>query len=176
MAVKKVKEYIPAFDIKNFKMILVRKRAGDVYVAFRNPILFIPLNSFYIYEVAVFLVTDTISWDKIDNPPGYGEKFEKADIPPIFVPNEETEQAIAQVLDIINREDSGVGSIPNNILPKDSFMKIIEHQDYYNVEMNSPTVFSTYKIKKDTGEIYDHRHEHLVPDDLQQMEPETDVE
>ena len=138
------------FDIKNFNRIKVMASNKSVYVTFNMTILYVPINSAAHYGVYVNLIDNLMSFSRVANPKDYKEDI-KTKLK-FFTPAEESEKAIAFVLDAIRKNDRS-----------ESEFTIYEKPDYYEIEIVEEEVEGGYKIDKITGKIYDVYHDHLVP-------------
>lgn len=138
------------FDIKNFDRIKVMASNKSVYVTFNMTILYVPINSVAHYGVYVNLIDNLMSFSRVANPRDYKEDI-KTKLK-FFTPTEESEKAIAFVLDAIRKNDRS-----------ESEFTIYEKPDYYEIEIVEEEVEGGYKIDKITGKIYDVYHNHLVP-------------
>jgi len=138
------------FDIKNFDRIKVMASNKSIYVTFNMTILYVPINSAAHYGVYVNLIDNLMSFSRVANPRDYKEDI-KTKLK-FFTPTEESEKAIAFVLDAIRKNDRS-----------ESEFTIYEKPDYYEIEIVEEEVEGGYKIDKITGKIYDVYHDHLVP-------------
>jgi len=139
-----------SFDIKDFDRIKVMASDQSVYVTFNMSIRYVPLNSASHYGVYVNLIENLMSFGHVSNPRDYKEDIEAK--LKFFTPMEESEKAIAFVLDAIRKNDRS-----------ESEFTIYEKPNYYEIEIVEEEVEGGYKVDKVTGKIYDVYHDQLVP-------------
>ncbi len=155
MALKKIREIIDLRDC----IIRVTADPSSVIALFRNPIIFLPPNSSYSYNFGINLVDDTVWSLTISNPENY--ETNEFDIP-AFSLTKAIQKHIDFVLIVINKSDE-IASVSIKDFSFDETMIIRDNDNYYRITMISPNLKSFYKINKNTGEIYDTRHIHLIP-------------
>ncbi len=146
-------------DIGVFDRIRIIESKDEVWVNFDMVFKYVPLGSAYFYSAGVGLADGYTVISPLSN------SFENKDIraTAFFAPTKESKNAILFILDAIEKDEE-TGEIPKGILPEDTDMRIFEKQDHYEIEVHSPMIFSSYKIKKNTGEVYDGEHEHGMLD------------
>jgi hypothetical protein len=149
MAVAKVDE--PSFRITDFSSIEIWLDEDELTVEFEHAIRFIPKRGQFYYSVSV----DLISGSTVHSIKGNGPDNEDIQ----FYDPAKFKDQIKFVFDAINSPDSEIGKIPEGKLP-DGTMTIQEEAGYYDVEVDSYSTHSYYKIKKGTGKIYDAGHKH----------------
>ena len=150
-------------------LIQVKKNKKTIIVNFHNPIVFVPLNSIFSYNYGADLIVGS-SWSEIvSNPEGFGKNI--IDIP-VYSPTEETKKHIQFVINAVNACDE-IGLIDSECFGFDDCMIIRDNPEYYKIRMLSSHQESFYKIDKQTGNIYDSRHAHLIPPPV--FEDEDDV-
>ncbi len=142
-------------DPRHFPRIKIKANSKEVLVSFLHPIKFLPKNSVYCYNIFVSLVKKRVYRDIFSNPPG--SLNEKA---PVFKLEGENEEKFQFVVDAINKSFK-VGSLDEKKFDAD--MRIREEDDHYDVIVTSRFQESFYKIKKESGELYDDGHSHLIP-------------
>jgi hypothetical protein len=145
-----------------FDQIIVWANNESIYIKFSNPIKFIPINSEYYYDITVYILGGGMSYDIYANPHDYeGSSLDT----PFFKSTPGSEEIIQFVIDAIN-QDAGL-TIKED---KKRFLKDFEGDliirdcdDHYAITRTSTYQESWYKIRKQTGEIYDDGHAHLEP-------------
>lgn len=142
-------------SVQNFAKIKVMTDGNDVYVSFRNPIKYLPLESVFYFDALVHVIEKTTSKSPVFN-------RIKANEEPItfYKPTEDTGVNIRFVTEAINKSDV-VGSFDAASFEDD--MIIYENENYYMVSVVSEYQESSYKVEKITGKIYDAEHAHLAP-------------
>lgn len=148
------KDY-PEFSSKSYDRIKVMYNKKDLYVTFNNTFKFVPFNTSHYYGVYVNLINKMTSKNALSN-------FEKDTLiinMRFFVPSENSSKAINFVIKSVNKSEM-VGSIEDKTLPEGSDMTITEKKSHYEIGVDSESTYSSYKIKKETGEIYDSGHKH----------------
>ena len=154
MACKKIDE--PSFDVQDFNQIEIWVDDPELSVEFGHVIRFIPRKGQYYYSVSVDLVSGTTGRLIQGDSPTYEEvRFYK---PAKF------QEKIKFVMNAISNSHGEVGKIPEGKLP-DGTMTIREEAGYYDIEVDSESTHSYYKIKKGSGKIYDAGHKHYYRDD-----------
>ena len=146
-------------DIGVFDRIKIIESEDEVWVNFDMAFKYVPLESAYFYSAGVGLVEGYTVISPLSNPLGNENIRASA----FFKPTKESKNAILFILDAINKDEE-TGVIPKGILPEDTDMRIFEKQDHFEIEVHSPSTVSFYKIKKNTGEVYDGEHEHVMLD------------
>jgi hypothetical protein len=159
MATAKIDE--PSFRVSDFTEIEVWLEDKELTVEFGHVIRFIPKRGQYYYSVSVDLVSGSSSRSiKGDGPDDEDIKF--------YNPVQYQDQ-IKFVFDAINNSDGEIGKIPEGKMPDDT-MTIQEETDYYDVEVDSYSTHSYYKVKKGSGKIYDAGHKHYYRDESSDSE------
>ncbi len=146
-------------DIGAFDRIKIIESEDEVWVNFDMAFKYVPLESAYFYSAGVGLADGYTVISPLSN--SHEDKNIRASA--FFEPTKESKNAILFILDAINMDEE-TGAIPNGILPEDTDMRIFEKQDHYEIEVHSPSMVSFYRIKKNTGEVYDGEHEHVMLD------------
>ncbi len=154
MAVRKIIE--PSFDVKDFDRIDVWVEENELLVEFDHAIRFIPPKGQFYFSVAVDLVTGNISRSI------QGEGPQDAQIQ-FFKLKKKHLDKIKFVMTSINNSMGVMGKVPEGQLP-DGTMTITEAGGYYDIEVDSESTNSSYKIRKGTGKIYDVEHKHYAMD------------
>jgi hypothetical protein len=152
-------------DPQNLSEVNVITNGEIIYVSFRNPIKYLPLNSVYYFEFGVNLLEKVVTYGPISN--GTYQTDEKI---PVYTETRKSKKAIQFVLDAINKSDE-LGSI--DIATFADNMEIRESQDYYDVLVVSDNVESMYKVEKASGKIYDLVSNSLIPPT--EFEDEDDI-
>jgi hypothetical protein len=147
------------FDASLFPIIKVRESEDDLYVSFDRPIYFYPLNSVYLYAATVRINTVDESYKIQENPPDMEYDIEKVKC---FVMTKELKKKFDFVIGAINASNQA-GKIDPEDLPTDFEMEIWERKDHYEIGIEHQ-YYSFYKIKKETGQIYDAGHKHYAPE------------
>ena len=132
-----------------------------VVVTFDNSIRFVPPKSKIIYRIQVILgKAQQLSYNTFTNT----DEPDQATYQGLHIPNEASRMAIAFVLDSIEASEE-IGSIPGKELTPDSTMTIMDKSEVYEVSVDSPSIVSSYKVKKGSGEILgpSHRHKRTSP-------------
>lgn len=159
MAAERAKNSYPDFKIDLFDRIRVKIRQKSLVVIFDNAIRFVPRKSAFIYDMHVNLTENSLGTGPIEN----GKEVKDFEEYQFFKPTKESRKAIEFVLNAINK-DNDIGDIPDGKLPDDTRMTVIEETDYYDIEVDSYSTVSHYKIKKGSGKIYDASHKHYARD------------
>ncbi|MBU0729219.1 MAG: hypothetical protein KKE17_04475 [Proteobacteria bacterium] len=137
----------PSFKIENFDRIKVMVSEKAVIVFFNMSVRYVPFNGDFFYGVAVDLTRRTRSLGRLSNP----RDTPKGERPIFYAPSKEFEQAISFVTKLVGK-------------PADNAtMDILDNSRYYDILVISEFQESSYKIDKATGQIFDERHNHLVP-------------
>ena len=137
---------------KNFSKTKITTNGKDVFVSFRNPIKYLPINSIFYFDVLVNVSKKTVYKNPVANPLEYSDKKNI----PFYKETENIKKHILFVIEAINNM---------NISDIDRFeddMIICEHKAYYAINVISKFQESFYKIKKISGEIYNEEHAHLL--------------
>lgn len=145
------------FEKSNFEKITISANHEDVYVSFINPVIYIPLNKEFTTGLSVSILGRTTSYNAISNPSDFHSKGERI----YYNPNDKgNRKAIQFVFDAINKSKEVGNSLDSNTKgsPEEIIMTIKEKDTYYAILDASGTQESNYKIKKETGEIYDIVH------------------
>ncbi|AUP78751.1 hypothetical protein C1H87_08580 [Flavivirga eckloniae] len=143
--------------IENFAKIKVKTDGREVYVSFRNPIKYLPIESEFYFDLNVNLLEGIIVYNPVSN----GLVDCKKKTIPFYKQTREAQASIEFVIKAINKNDE-VGGI-SDISSFEDDMVIREHKSYYDVSVVSEFQESFYKIKKVSGKVYDVEHAHLVP-------------
>jgi hypothetical protein len=154
MAVSKIKE--PSFRLADFTEIEVWLEDNELTVDFGHLIRFIPKRGQYYYSVSV----DLISGSTGRSIQGRGPD----DVELTFYDPKKYQDEIKFVFNAINNSDGEIGKIPEGQLP-DGHMNIQEETGFYDVEVDSYSTHSYYKVKKGSGKIYDAGHKHYYRDE-----------
>jgi hypothetical protein len=154
MAVSKIKE--PSFRLTDFTEIEVWLEDDELTVEFGHVIRFIPKRGQYYYSVSV----DLISGSTGRSIQGVGPD----DAELTFYDPTKYKDEIKFVFDAINNSEGEIGKIPEGQLP-DGHMAIQEETGFYDVEVDSYSTHSYYKVKKGSGKIYDAGHKHYYRDE-----------
>ncbi|MEQ8475300.1 hypothetical protein [Fulvivirga sp.] len=142
-------------SVQNFGKIKVMTDGNDVYVSFRNPIKYLPLESAFYFDALVHVIEKTTGKSPVFN------RIEPNEEPITFYkPTEDTEVNIQFVTEAINKSDA-VGQF--DAANFDDDMIIYEKEKYYAVSVVSEGQESSYKIEKVSGKVYDAEHAHLAP-------------
>ncbi|VXB62273.1 hypothetical protein [Maribacter litoralis] len=139
---------------QNFSRIKVMTNGETVQVSFRNPIKYLPVNSVFYSDFGVDVLKNVISYAKVSN-----ENFNADDKISPYYKTEEMENTIQFVIESINSSDN-VGSI--DIASFEDDMTIRESKDYYDILVVSEFQESTYKIDKESGNVFDVNHAKLM--------------
>jgi hypothetical protein len=142
-------------EVENFSQIKIMTDGRTVYVLFRNPIKYLPLNSVYYFDFNVEVIDKVVTYGPVSN--GVFEPEKKV---PVFKETKEIKGNIQFVMDAINKSDE-VGSINTDNFEDE--MEIREYESYYSILIVSEFQESSYKIEKKSGKIYDSEHAHLLP-------------
>ncbi len=153
------------FEKSNFEKITITANHEDVYVSFNNPVKYIPLYMDYLTDLHVSIVNKTINYNIIANPID-GVSTASAQ-PRFYIPNK---KAIQFVFDAINKSKEIGNASSDSEGFEELNMTIKEKETYYDVSDASGTQESNYKVKKETGEIYDVVHYSL------EIDPDADAE
>lgn len=140
---------------QNFSRIKVMTNGETVQVSFRNPIKYLPVNSVLYSDFGVDVLKNVISYGKVSN-----GNFNADDKISPYYKTEEMENTIQFVIESINSSDN-VGSI--DIASFEDDMTIKERKDYYDILVVSEFQESTYKIYKESGNVFDVNHATLTP-------------
>ena len=156
------------FEKSNFERITISANHEDVYVSFINPVKYIPLNKKIITDFTVSILGKTTSLNFVANPNGFRSKGGRE----YYNPNaSENKKVIQFVFDAINKSKEIRNTSPEAL---EGTMTIKEKNTYYKVLVVSDAQESNYKVKKETGKIYDVSHAHLskMPMPLEEGEEE----
>lgn len=157
------------FDPSQYDRIRVIVDEDDIIVRFEHSIAFYGRKTAYRYNATVNIRTGSTGSSIVSNPNDYDEDAEEYRF---FRWDDKSRKAVRFVLDAINRQNE-IGDIPEGKLPKDTRMTIREESGYYQIEVDSWSTHSYYKIKKSSGKIYDAGHKHYARDgDEQEVELE----
>jgi hypothetical protein len=153
LAVQKIDE--PSFRLADFTEIEVWLEDNELTVEFGHVIRFIPKRGQYYYSVSVDLVSGSTGRSI------QGKGPDDADLS--FYNPAKYQDEIKFVFDAINNSGGEIGKIPEGQLP-DGHMTIQEEAGYYDIEVDSYSTHSYYKVKKGSGKIYDAGHKHYDRD------------
>ena len=153
------------FNPADYKVQRVTKREDMLYVSFIMPIQFVPAKGSYTYNVSVTLPDFSMSYSLLSC------NGESSTDPHFFKHTEETRKAVDFIFASINNSNE-VGHVKEEEWPSNSVMVIKDMGAYYDIEVDDDYIHSYYKIKKDSGEIYDagHKHYAIDPDDRKKIE------
>jgi hypothetical protein len=154
LAVSKIKE--PSFRLADFTEIEIWLEDNELTVDFGHVIRFIPKRGQYYYSVSVDLISGSAGRSI------QGRGPDDADL--TFYDPGKYQDEIKFVFDAINNSDGEIGKIPEGQLP-DGHMTIQEETGFYEVEVDSYSTHSYYKVKKGSGKIYDAGHKHYYRED-----------
>ncbi|QXP53572.1 hypothetical protein [Cellulophaga sp. HaHa_2_1] len=162
-----IQQALTALDKKasltTFSTNSVQTNGKEVYVVFSNPVLYLPQNSIFKYTMGVHLMTGALFSNTIANP----EDFRPTTAIPIYQETATATEHIAFVVEAIpNLNASDLTNFEGSLI-------IREKEDHYAVRVVSEIQESWYKIKKDTGTMYDEGHAHLEPQPFSEEDPET---
>lgn len=135
-------------SLENFTSATVLSNGEEVYVSFRNQYKYLPLNTIYYFDVGVNITTQTTYKNSVVNP--YNYSIERT------IPYFNLTEDINKHIDFVKQAIGNLESFEDDLI-------IRENEDFYAIEVVSESQESSYKIKKDTGEIYDEFHAHLEP-------------
>jgi len=151
------------FDPAFYDVQRVKRWDDNIIVEFNASIVFASANSCFYQSVYVSLAGS-----------GSGSSiYGSCDKPKYYTLSKSEKSKIDFVIRSINKSDE-VGSIPDGKWPKGTFMKIEEKSAYYKVSVNSYSTFSSYKVVKKTGKIYEASHKHYAHDGLENKEVEIE--
>lgn len=142
--------------IQNFNKIKVTTNGKEIYVSFRNPIKYLPIESVFYFDAGVNLLEKVTVCSPVSN----GIVEYKNKIIPFYKETQETKMNIQFVIEAINKNRE-VGSIDRANFEDD--MIIREYENYYDISIVSEFQESSYKIEKISGKISDAEHAHLAP-------------
>lgn len=131
---------------ENFSSTSVLTNGKEVYVSFRNQYKYLPMQTIYYFDVGVNITTKTTYKNSVANPDGY--TYEQA------IPYYKTTVDIKKHIDFVKQAIGNLEGFEDDMI-------IRENEDFYAIEVVSESQESNYKIKKDSGEIYDEFHAHL---------------
>ncbi|MDO6491712.1 MULTISPECIES: hypothetical protein [unclassified Cellulophaga] len=150
-----IKLALPLVDknvsLENFSKTSVQSNGTEVYVAFSNPVMYLPLNTVFYDHVGVNLTTGSGYKSTVANPAGYNTQ-EKT---PYYLQTESIKKNIAFICNAIDSFNYA------DIANFNGSMRILEKKDHYNISVVSETQESWYKVKKVTGKMFDEGHAHL---------------
>ncbi|WP_423998193.1 hypothetical protein [Maribacter sp. IgM3_T14_3] len=135
-------------SLENFTSATVLSNGEEVYVSFRNQYKYIPINTIYYFDVGVNITTQTTYNNSVANPYNYSTER--------TIPYFKLTEDIKKHIDFVKQAIGNLDGFEEDII-------IRENEDFYAIEVVSETQESSYKIKKNTGEIYDEFHAHLEP-------------
>lgn len=152
----------PEFRIEDFDHVRVFAHRGDLRVRFDQPLKIWPQRGAVIYTLEAELVGGTLAWSTT------GEGDDER----LHTPTEEYLNIVKFVLGSINRSHE-VGHVTDFKLPNGTHMEIEDKGSYYQVRVSSWSTYSTYKVRKRDGDIYDASHKHYARS--RQEEEEEDI-
>ncbi|CAM1354596.1 hypothetical protein [Tenacibaculum insulae] len=139
-------------SVKNFTQTKIMTNGEEIYVYFKNPIKYLPINSSFYFDVGVNLSSKTVYKNSIANPVALLNKNDIA----FYKETSAIKKQITFVVKAIGINISDLHNFEDEII-------IREKETYYAVNVISKFQESWYKIKKESGEIYDENHTHLEP-------------
>ena len=142
-----------AETVANFDRIKVRTGPSAVTVTFGMSIRYVPHNSAFYYSAFVDLGNSLISCSPIANPEGYTG----GDTRSIYRPSPESDRALKAVLSTLK--------ISRDTLPEDTRLTIFDRETFYEVLELTEYAENNFKIKKDSGVIFDEMHADLIHDE-----------
>ncbi|MCK0159651.1 hypothetical protein [Allomuricauda sp. F6463D] len=140
-------------SLKNFSHTSVQTNGEEIYVAFSNPIMFLPINTIFYDNVGINMSTKTSYKGNVSNP----EDFSTANTIPYYVQTDHFKKNIDFILEAMTDIDS------MDITNFKGEMRIREKEDHYDINVVSEMQESWYQIKKTTGELYNEGHAHVTP-------------
>ncbi len=162
-----IQQALTALDKKaslvNFSTTSLQTNGKEVYVVFSNPVLYLPINSIFQYTMGVNLMTGAQFSNTVANP----ENFTNTNAIPFYQETEVAKKNSSFVLEAIPNLDASA------LKDYEGTLIIREKEDHYAVRLVSETQESWYKIKKDTGKMYDEGHAHLEPQPFAEEDPEA---
>lgn len=135
-------------SLENFTSATILSNGEEVYVSFRNQYKYLPINTIYYFDVGVNITTQTTYKNSVANPYNYSTER--------TIPYFNLTEDIKKHIDFVKQAIGNLDGFEEDMI-------IRENEDFYDIEVVSDTQESSYKIKKDTGEIYDEFHAHLEP-------------
>ncbi|WP_299320817.1 hypothetical protein [uncultured Maribacter sp.] len=135
-------------SLDNFTSATVLSNGEEVYVSFRNQYKYLPINTIYYFEVGVNITTQTTYKNSVANP--YDFTSERT------IPYFNLTEDIKKHIDFVKQAIGNLDGFVDDII-------IRENEDFYDIEVVSELQESSYKIRKETGEIYDEFHAYLEP-------------
>jgi hypothetical protein len=155
-AAVKVRETFPLFRTENFHRTRAFVSDGRVFVRFEQPVKVMPRKGRVVYSVVVELTGGNLA----SYTDGEGDEDGL-----IHTPTEEYTRVVRSVFDAINR-NRRINEISDFELPSDATMEIEEKSGYYQISVSDHSTYSTYKIRKSSGKIYDDFHKHYAREPL----------
>lgn len=155
-------------DKDYFETIAISANHQEIYVNFYNSVVYAPLNKEFTTGFTVSILGRTTSYNSIANPTDLRMLNERK----YYNPNDKENKKVIQfIFDAINKSTK-IGNVNLNNL--DGGMTIKEQDTYYDILVVSDSQESNYKIKKETGEVYDAMHAHLskIPLPIEEGEEE----
>ena len=149
-------------SLENFTNLSIQTNGQEVYVAFSNPIMYLPINTIFYDNVGINLTENSIFKGSVANPIDF--TTEKSI--PYYIQTKYIKKNIEFVIQAIDSFDIA------DIINFKSQMRILEKEDHYDISVVSETQESWYKIKKVTGEMYDEGHAHLEPEPYEENDTE----
>ena len=150
-------------DTSYFKSIKVMASDNDIYVAFQNPITFIPENAVYFYNVTVFLNGSNYLQPR-KNPETITYNLEEVQF---FKYDDAVLDKIKFVIKAIDKQDV-VEVIDWEYYADYNGMTIYDRGDHYYVEKSYGEFNeAAYIINKSTGIAIEEYHAELAPDPME---------
>lgn len=142
------------FSQIDFEMysIIVKANSQSIMVWFKLPIKYLQTKSSYYGNMVVDIKTNFYSIQQISNPKDYGGK------PQFYSSSPALNKNVQFVLNAIESSKEIDPSFNEEII-------ISEYKEYYEVTTQSTYHFSSLKVAKDSGEIFDWSHESLEPEE-----------
>ena len=142
--------------IENFTKIKVLTNGSEVYVSFRNPIKFVPIQTVFYFDVGVRILERTASYSSVSN----GLSENEIMIIPFYKETKASRRNIQFVIEAVHKS-AEIGSI--DMTNFEGNIIILEFENYYGISVVSEFQESSYKIEKISGKIFGAEHAQLVP-------------
>ncbi len=155
-AAARVRETFPLFRRENFDRTRAFVSDSSVFVRFEQPVKVMPRTGRVAYSVVVELTGGNLT----SYTDGEGDEDGV-----IHTPTEEYTHVVRFVFDAINR-NRRLNEISDFELPSDATMEIEDKSGYYQASVSDHSTYSTYKISKSSGRIYDDFHKHYAREPL----------
>lgn len=159
-AVLAIQENEHDFDPAQYDRVRITEDHGELHVRFEHSILYLARKTAFKYGAMVSLVSNSASSSILSNPEDYDDSREEYRY---FKWDEKSRAAVRFVLGAIGRSDE-VGDVVDGTLPNGTQMTIREERDYYEINVDSWSTHSSYKIQKKSGYLYDASHKHYARD------------